>query len=156
MKTITWQFSTGDSRISTLIRWKTDSEISHVDVVTPEGKLLGAHIEGGVQVREPDYMQFKLRIQVSIVVTDQQYAAFFAFVNSMVGRSYDSAGIVGIALGENICAPGEVFCSELQTRGIEAATIVHIAKDPSKVDPEMLRVVLTAIPGATEKRISCS
>jgi hypothetical protein len=151
-KSITWQFSTSDAEISSLIRWKTDSEISHVDVVTPEGKLLGAHIEDGVRVRDFNYSKFTLRIFVIVPVSDEQYAAFWAYVNSQVGCEYDKAGIIGIALGRNICAPGEVFCSELQTRGVEQARIVHIAKDASKVDPEMLRVVLTAIPGAQEKR----
>jgi hypothetical protein len=46
MKTITFQLSTSDAEISSLIRWKTDSEISHVDVVTPEGKPLGVYIAG--------------------------------------------------------------------------------------------------------------
>lgn len=153
MKNLIFQFSTGDSKLSELIRWKTDSEISHVDVVTPEGKLLGAHIDDGVRVREPNYMQFTLRIRVTIPVSDAQYIAFWAFVNSKVGSTYDRAGILGIALGGNLAAPGDFFCSELQACAVRAAAIVHIAKDPSKVDPEMLRVVLTAIPYATEQRI---
>lgn len=153
MKSLTWQFSTGDSTISKAIRWKTDSEISHVDVVTPEGRLLGAHINDGVLVRELDYMAFDLRIRVTVPVGDEQFEKFWASVNSKIGEKYDKAGIAGIALGDNLAGPGTVFCSELQAQGIKDAGIIWIAKDSSKIDPETLRLLVTAIPGATEKRI---
>ncbi|MFL6314787.1 MAG: hypothetical protein ACJ71W_22000 [Terriglobales bacterium] len=75
-------------------------------------------------------------------------------MNGKVGCAYDKAGIVGIALGKNIAGPGTVFCSELQARAIQDAGIIWIAKDASKIDPEMLRLLVTAIPGATEERIT--
>jgi hypothetical protein len=156
VKTITFQFVTGNEAASALIRWKTDSEISHVNVVMPDGKLLGALLDGGVRVRDANYCKFTLQILVTVPLTDTECFLFWDSIAEAIGQQYDRAGIVGIALGNNLCAPGEVFCSELITRYVNqnsAAKIVHIAKDPSKVDPEMLRVVLTAIPGATEKRI---
>jgi hypothetical protein len=155
MPHITWQFSTTDNEVSAVIRWKTDSEISHVDVITPEGKLLGATGDG-TRIREPNYETFRLRIEVEVPVTLEQYNKFWSFMNSQIGGTYDFAGIAGIALGRNICAPADNFCSELQARGVNifppGAGIVWVAKDPSKVDPELLRVVLTAIPGAKERR----
>jgi hypothetical protein len=157
MKTITFQFVRGDAFVSHLIEWKGDSEISHVNVVTPDGKLLGSLMDGGVQIRPADYEKFALQIRVTIPVTDQQYDAFWKDAYSTVGEKYDKAGIVGIALARNISTPGENFCSEWGTRRVNQnspAHILWIAKDPSKIDPETLRLLVTAIPGAKEERIT--
>lgn len=154
MKTITFQFVRGESLVSHLIEWKGDSEISHVNVVTPEGKLLGALIADGVKVRDLNYAKLELQILVIVPVTDAQYEEFWASVNSRLGEQYDKAGIVGIATGENISGPGTMFCSELQAKAIQDAQIIWIAKDASKIDPETLRLLVTAIPGAKEERIT--
>lgn len=152
-KQITWQFVTGNSAASELIRWKTDSEISHVNVVTPDGKLLGALQDGGVEVRDFNYDHFSLQILVTLTVTDEQYAKFWQYANSKVGTKYDSKGILGITLGNNDHDSNKVFCSEYQSDGIVFAEIFRIAKATSKIDPETLRLLLMAQPGATEQRI---
>jgi hypothetical protein len=154
MKGITFQFVRGDALISHLIEWKGDSEISHVNVVTPDGQLLGALMQDGVKIRPADYAKFALQIRVTIPVTNEQYEKFWASVNAKVGCAYDKAGILGIALGDNIAGPGTVFCSELQAKAIQDAQIIWIAKDASKIDPETLRLLVTAIPGAKEERIT--
>lgn len=154
MKSITFQFVRGESLVSHLIEWKGDSEISHVNVVTPEGKLLGALMADGVKVRDFNYAKFALQILVIVPVTDTQYEKFWASVSSRLGEQYDKAGIVGIATGENISGPGTMFCSELQAKAIQDAQIIWIAKDASKIDPETLRLLVTAIPGAKEERIT--
>jgi hypothetical protein len=159
MKTITFQFVRGEEFVSHLIEWKGDSEVSHVNVVTPDGKLLGSLMDGGVQARPADYAKFALQILVSIPVTDEQYDAFWKDAYSTVGEKYDKAGIIGIALGRNIHAQGQNFCSEWGTRRVNRdspANVLWIAKDPSKIDPETLRLLLTAIPGATEQRITAN
>lgn len=154
MKTITFQFVQGSSFVSHLIEWKGDAEDSHVNVVTPEGKLLGSLMDGGVQVRPADYAKFALQIRVTIPVTGEQYDKFWRSVYSRVGEKYDKAGIIGIALGINLASPGKVFCSELQAKAIQDAGIIWIAKDASKIDPETLRLLVTAVPGAKEERIT--
>lgn len=153
MKELTWQFVSGKGEISELIRWKTDSEISHVNVVTPEGNLLGALMEGGVEIRKPDYDKFTLQILVTLPVTDEQYEAFWQYAYSKVGTKYDKKAILGITFGDNRNDPNKVFCSEYQAAGIIAANIFRIAKDPSKIDPEVLRLMIMTQPGVTEKRI---
>jgi hypothetical protein len=151
-KTITWQFSTGDDAESALIRWKNDSEISHVDVITQNGDLLGARFKGGVLVRKPDYAKFLLRILVTIPVTDEQYSLFWDFVTSKIGQKYDTQSIIGIALGNNQSQPGTEDCSELQSDGVKAGVIFQIAKASYKIDPETFRLLVTAVPLATEVR----
>jgi len=154
MKSITFQFVHGTGLGSRLIEWKGDSEVSHVNVVTPDGQLLGALLNGGVKVRPRDYEKFALQILVTIPVSDEQYDAFWKDAESHIGEQYDCAGIVGIALGTNIKDAGEDFCSEWPCKSLTAAGIVRIAKDPSKIDPETLRLLVTAIPGAVEQRIT--
>jgi hypothetical protein len=153
MKSITFQFVRGEQFVSHLIEWKGDSEISHVNVITSDGRLLGSLMDGGVQVRPADYAKFVLQIRVTIPVTDAQFEKFWASVNSKVGCAYDKVGILGIAVGGNMAGPGTVFCSELQAKAIQDAGIIWIAKDASKIDPETLRLLVTAIPGAKEERI---
>ncbi|MFL6314786.1 MAG: hypothetical protein ACJ71W_21995 [Terriglobales bacterium] len=76
MRSITFQFVRGEAFISHLIEWKGDSEISHVNVVTPDGKLLGALMQDGVKIRPADYAKFVLQIRVTIPATDEQYEKF--------------------------------------------------------------------------------
>jgi hypothetical protein len=152
-KAITFQFVRGEQFVSHLIEWKGDGEDSHVNVVTPDGRLLGSLMDGGVQIRPADYEKFALQIRVTIPVTDEQYEKFWASVNAKIGEKYDKAGILGIAMGINVASPGKVFCSELQAQGIKDAGIIWIAKDASKIDPETLRLLVTAVPGAKEERI---
>jgi hypothetical protein len=153
MKTITFQFVTEDSDLSALIRWKTDSEISHVNLCTPDGFLQGALLEGGIQKRPANYSTFTLQLFVTIPCTDEQYDTFWSYANGRVGEHYNKAGIVGIALGKSITNPADSFCSEYASECIMAAGIFNIAKDVTKVDPELLRMMLMSQAGATETRI---
>lgn len=153
MKFITWQFVRGTGLVSWLISWKNDAQVSHVNVVTPDGKLLGALQKGGVQIRQPNYDKWKIQILVLVPVTDEQYDKFWAFVNSKVGAKYDEKGILGIAFGNNLQNKSEFFCSELQAAGIKEAGIATIAKDASKIDPDTLRLILTAVEGAREVHV---
>jgi hypothetical protein len=74
-------------------------------------------------------------------------------MTSCIGEQYDVLGIIGIAVAENLTQSGHGFCSQKQSDGITQASIFRIAKDSSKIDPETLRLLLMAQPGATEQRI---
>ena len=153
MKTITMQFVTEDCVDSAMIRWKTDSEISHVNLLTEDCWLQGALMEGGIQKRPRNYAKFSLELLVTIPVTDEQYDTFWTYANSRVGYNYNKAGILGVALGKSITNPADSFCSEYASECIMAAGIFNIAKDVTKVDPELLRMMLMSQNGATEERI---
>lgn len=164
MKTITFQFSRpdftserlADRIISEGICKETRSEICHVDFVTPDGTLIGAHINGGVQERKPDYEKFGLRIQVTIPATEDQAAAALAYARSKIGTAYDSKDIAGIAFGDaRLHDSSKLICSCLGSDIVDNSQyrIVRVAKDHWQVSPEELRIALTAFPGAVEKRI---
>lgn len=162
MPSVTFQFSRPDLNSESLtdkiisegIMKETRSEISHVDLITDKGTLLGAHIGGGIMERPNDYMVFGLRIQVAIPVMDEQLSKALTYARSMIGTSYDSMSIYGIAFGDaRLHDTKKLICSSFHTLTVREAAIVVVAKDAWQVSPEELRMVLTAIPGAVEKRI---
>jgi len=164
MKTITFQFSQSDTSsekfldrlVTKGIDKLTRSEISHVDFVTPEGTLIGAHITGGVQERPADYEKFGLRIQVIVPVTDWQQTAALEYARSKIGTKYDAEDILGIAIGDSrLHEAKDLICSCLGSNIVdnEKFRIVWVAKDHWLVTPDELRMVLTSQPGAAEKRI---
>ena len=156
MKTITWQFSTPkeQNEISKLIRLKTCSEISHVDVLTTDGKyLIGAHIADGMLARKVDYEEFGLRIQVTVDVTDQQCRLFWEYINSIIGQQYNCAGILAEATGFELTQQGHTFCSEAQADGIKHCGRFKLMKDSCLIDPETLRMVVSSDYSSVERRI---
>lgn len=163
MPTITLQFSRPDPAhqnpldraVSAGIRHMTRSEISHVDVVTDEGTLIGAHIKEGVRERTADYQKWGLRIRVTVPCTPAQREKFFAYVRSRIGTPYDTRDILGIALGDaRLHDTAHLICSGLGALAVDAASgIVRVAKDWWQVSPEELRIAMMATAGATEERI---
>jgi hypothetical protein len=140
--------------VSTSIRKITRSEISHVDIEMPGGTLIGAHIEDGIRERAADYQPWGLRIRVAIPVTEAEEIAVYAYARSMIGTAYDVESIMGIAAGDaRFHDPDKMICSSFVTVALDKARIARVAKDYWQVSPEELRLVVTAIPGATETRI---
>lgn len=99
----------------------------HVECVLPDGTLLGAHESGGVLPRPAGYDkgQWDQELRVSVFVTDEQAAAFYAFLEAQIGKAYDLDAIKEMVIGTFTgTAPDwklldRWICSALQT----AATI---------------------------------
>jgi hypothetical protein len=162
MSFLTFQFSRPDLAkssfvdkiISTGIMKETRSEISHVDLLTADGTLIGAHIDSGIRERPGNYTEFGLRIRVTIPVTQEQADRALAYARRMIGTPYDTLSICGIAFGDaRLHDATKLICSTFHVLTVRAANIVVVAKDAWQVCPEELRLILTAIPGAVEKRI---
>ena len=104
---ITLQFIADHSPTSWLIRRFTWSPYSHVELVLPDGRLLGARGDGGVAIREPARAPVVARFAVeapdSVIDTALQ----------QLGRPYDWAAIAGIVTRRNWQQPDRWFCSEL-------------------------------------------
>lgn len=141
MSAITLRFVTCSDFASGIIRrGEMGFWVSHVEALTPDGKLLGAHDDGGVQARAADYDagQWTLELFVDLPATDDQAAAFYAFLNAQIGKPYDKAAIAAMGEGElsgMACAPGNddaaFICSALIVAGLMAAGLVKSA--PSSV-----------------------
>ena len=104
---ITVQFSRKRDPFSALIRWFTWSEFSHVDIVLPDGRLLGATALGGVQIRTPE--KFEAVEQFTVEAPDD----VVKIASLEVGKPYDWTGIFGIVGRRNWQDPDRWFCSEL-------------------------------------------
>lgn len=141
--------------VSQAICKETRSEICHVDILTPNGTLIGAHAQGGIQERSPDYEKWGLRIRVILQVPEEKARAFYGYVRSMIGTPYDQKDILGIALGDaRIHQDGRMICSQFGALASDDKSgIVLVDKDKWQVSPEELRMVWSSQPGATRQRI---
>lgn len=109
---ITLEFSRQDwMPISWIIRAGTWSPWSHVDLVMPDGSLLGARAGDGVQVRSKSPASHAQRYSV-----DVSHAVAYAVIKkaeSQVGKPYDWTGIAGFIVRRNWQKDDAWFCSEL-------------------------------------------
>lgn len=107
------QFSTCNDPTSDAIRWATNGEYSHVDIVLPEG-LLGAHEHGGVETRPPNYANFT---KVKIVQAElPDIDAALAFARAQKGKPYNIIAILDMVLHRTrpfVLNQPAWFCDEL-------------------------------------------
>ena len=87
------------------------------DGVLPDGTLLGARGDGGVQIRKPDYAPFSAKLRVRIA-TDKANA-IYAAARSQIGKPYDYEAIAAFAFDRNWRATDHWFCSEYWAWSIE-------------------------------------
>lgn len=156
MERITLQFCSFDSTMGALIEWFTQGLVGHVDVVMPDGQLLGAQHEAGlggkpsgVQIRPGNYGDtsgMRHRLRATFAVTDDQAAAFYAFLQEQVGKPYDVTAIEAFAAGRDWRNTDAWFCSELATAALEVAGVIRTLIAPAnKVTPEGLMLTCSAL-----------
>jgi len=94
----------------------------HTEAVMPDGTLLGAHYQDGVQARPADYDKGKFTrdLIVPIPVDDATADKFHAFLRSQIGKPYDIEAIVAFVARRDWQAPDSWFCSELQAAALAA------------------------------------
>lgn len=110
MPKIQVQFSTQSTIPSAIIRWRDWSDYSHVELIMPDGKLLGANLDG-VKLRDP-YKVAK-RLILEIEVTEEQANRIYLNAMMQIGKKYDWAGIFGFVASRNWQETDKWFCSEL-------------------------------------------
>jgi hypothetical protein len=113
---ITLRFVTGHDVISDGIRtWEYGFWATHTEALMPDGTLLGAHIDGGVQARPHGYdaKTMTKELYVQLPATAEQTDAFHAFLRAQLGKPYDTLGIAGIVAERDWRADDSWFCSEL-------------------------------------------
>jgi len=133
MGQIVLQYSTSTAWQSTIIRKMCHSAFSHVDIVMPDGNLLGASDQGnskqsiattiegnpqGVAIRIPDYQDFGIRRQ-AIYKTDLS-EVILEKLKGQLGKPFDSQAMHGMfsdipywELIASWASPDCWFCSEL-------------------------------------------
>lgn len=107
------QFATEADPISWAIRFFTWSDISHVDLVLPDGSLLGARASGGVERRQPGYATFSKTSRYSVTVPASVAVKLFNLAEAQEGKKYDFSAIMGFIFRRDWREDDSWFCSEL-------------------------------------------
>ena len=150
---------------SRTISWFSQGHFSHVDALLPDGHLLGSRhdwtcsspgvvrdIPPGVRIRPPSYLNFSRRIVMTVPATDAQTKAFYDFLNTQIGKPYDSLAIVGFMIGRDWREDDSWICSELQTMAGETATILprlYIAAN--KITPVACALAYSVLGGVVQE-----
>lgn len=136
---ITLRFVTtkGDPVSDGIRRFEYGFWATHVEALMPDGALLGAHAQGGVEARSHDYdkLEFTQELYVSLPATPAQTDAFHSFLRAQVGKPYDFLAIAGIALQRDWQKENSWFCSELV-----ASALCHCGVFPSHLATEFNHV----------------
>lgn len=126
---------------------------SHVECVTPEGLYAGERVSGppGMAERKPGYDASYLAHEwfVHLPATDEQHAAFYAYMKNSIGEPYDWKAILDYALPVDFHDFNHAICSAkmvlgLRTKGCEwfpwpLSTPAHL------IMPAMLHLMLSGI-----------
>ena len=104
----------------------------------------------GVQIRPPGYAVWKATRVLTLQATDEELAAWQAFLTNQIGDSYDKRDILGLLIGRPISSgKGYWICSALQLAALEYIDrIPKLSVTPQQCPPNMLVAVLEAL-GAT-------
>ena len=105
---------------SRLIRYFSHGWCSHVDVVWEPGKwLLGARLQGGVQIRPWDYRCFSRAATVTLPTSDCQDELCREFWEQQIDKPYDFLAIAAFAFDRKWRMGNRWYCSELAMRPFE-------------------------------------
>lgn len=143
------RFVWGYDPLSALIRaGERDGDCpTHVDNIMPEGTMLGAHLDGGVQIRPPGYDAAPTMRDLVVLVpwaSDIQQSAWEAFLLAQVGKPYDATAIAGVALNRDWREPDSWMCSELAAAALEqSGWLSRLSTQDNHVSPRDLLMVLS-------------
>lgn len=142
---IVLQFAGSDDIMSDSIKLFSRGWCSHVDSVLPDGRLLGARLDGGVAIRPANYAKWARTLQVRLQTSDDVVAAYYAAVTSQLGKPYDMAAIAGFVIGRDWQDPGHWMCSELGAWGLQQSSFFPhpLAAIDSQITPRDLLLVVS-------------
>lgn len=120
---------------------------SHVEALMPDGTLLGAHYDGGVQARERGYDKgkFSQELYVQIPAPPVMTDAFHSFLREQIGKPYDVDAIAGIVAQRDWQEPDSWICSELIAAALSASGYFpqHLAVEFNHITPRDVLLVLS-------------
>jgi hypothetical protein len=95
---------------------------SHAEALMPDGTLLGAHYDGGVQARGRDYDKgrYEKDLIVTIPASPAMVDGFHSFLRGQIGKPYDVEAIIAFVARRDWQRPDAWFCSELQAAALAA------------------------------------
>lgn len=124
------RFVAGNDAISKLIQVQAGTAMpftpSHVETLSQDGKFyIGQHMKGGMEARPVGYDAGQIAVLpngqladrvVSLPCSDEQEAAYYAFIHDKIGQPYDWISILGFVLTEvHLHTVGSLICSAVTT-----------------------------------------
>ena len=145
---ITLRFVTCADAVSAGIRgFEYGFWASHAEALMPDGTLLGAHYDGGVQARPHDYDagQFTREMYVALPASPEMTDSFHSFLRAQVGKPYDIEAIVGLVAQRDWQSPDSWFCSELMAAGLADCRYfpANLATEFNHVTPRDLLLIVS-------------
>jgi len=134
------------ARIAQYGFWST-----HCEAVLPDGRYLGA-ISDGVKARAPEYDDghFSQEMFLEVKATADQEEIFYAFVESQIGKPYDTWAILSYFYPSRDWQSFDAwYCSELLGTGLSECGILpkEMAVKFSRVTPRDLLLLISTRAG---------
>jgi uncharacterized protein YycO len=148
-KSLCWRVVGADDFISRSIKFISRGPVSHVEFLVDGGaNTIGAHADGGVQIRPIGYAKYSVDLRFEATCSDQQYAKASAFLQAQIGKPYDLIDIAAILANRNWRDPNRWICSELWAAVLEEAELIgKINSSINLFTPEDSLVVSSAMFG---------
>lgn len=144
---IVLRFVHGNDLVSDAILVDTGGLYSHVEAVTPDGKYLGAHANGGVLARPSNYDAgtFNREKFVALPADDAMTAKFYHYLDEVVGEPYAFDAIAGFIMHLDVHVQHRVICSALQALAIRWCGFFAPLSIPAhEISPRDLELILSA------------
>ena len=134
---VTLQFSTTNHPLSRIVCWATWSPFSHVDLLLPDGRVLGSEWDTGVTIRN----QRRDYTRIARLTADIPFDAYYDALMTQIGKPYDWSGVIGIMAHKEWQKKNSWFCSELQAWAAEQCGVRLLRRtDVSRVTPRDLLI----------------
>lgn len=130
---IQFQLVRGFNWVSKVIGYFGGAWYSHVDIVTPGGRLRGARhdrilgVAPGVHDRPRNYEKWATCTRYTIDVTPEQYSSFWQFADAQLGKPYDLTGLLkSFVFSREWREDDSWWCSEYAAACLEYAGIIEV------------------------------
>lgn len=140
------QFADEANWYAPFARWFSHARWSHVDIVAPDGGLIGARVLG-VKTRPADYQGLPASRKKIVTVPCADEGRAWAFLKDQDGKPYDVGAYFAFGFARDWHDEGAWTCAELATAVLLAGgAFPHPLSLPkNKVTPGDLMLALSAI-----------
>jgi len=108
----------------------------------PGEGYLGAHLDGGVQLRPFDYDKKCQFLLAHVDCSPEISAKVIEYARSQIGKPYDWTSLVGFMVHRDWRSPDSWFCSDLVAWCFESAgySLLNDDKYYNRITPAMVRM----------------